>query len=640
MDAQTTYNYKVVRQFTIMTVVWGIVGTAVGVLIAAQLVWLALNFDLPFLTYSCLRPLHTNAVIFAFGGARCSRPRCTSCSAPQARLISDALRRSCSGAGRSFIVLAAPTLPLGITRQGVRRAEWPIDILIAVVWGPTRSCSSHIYVANWFYGAFILTVAVLHIVNSAAMPVSLTKSYRSIPRRCDGAVVVRPQRGGLLPDRRLPGDDVLLRAEAGRSPGLFVPPVGRALLGADLHLHLGGSAPPALHRAADWAQTLGMVFSVMLLPVLGRHDQRPHDAVGRLGQNCAPTRSCIFLVIVRIAVVLRHVDLRRADDVDQSGQRAVALHRLDHRPRAPGALGWVALVDRLGYHLIPPLLTAGSTAPAAEVHFWTATIGIVLYIASMWVAGVMQGLMWRAVDDLGTLTYKLRRTRAGMYPCHLTVRFLGGLSVRRRGMLVMATQERLATPGDEQPVPRSAPPAASERAPIMSRTMPTVGKTREGRTQHRPDARLVPLGRHRRSSSRSPAVLLKRHDRAGRRPKPVPPLELAGRDIYIREGLLHLPLADDPFRAERPNAAATTRWPASSSTTTRSRGAPSAPGRIWRASARQEDATLRMVSVPYTDADIQVRRRLQGKTEIEALIAYLQNLGTVISNKGGARGLS
>src|SRR5579862_3016528 len=183
-----TYNDKVVRQFAIMTVVWGIVGMAVGVLIAAQLYWPALNFDTPWLTYSRLRPLHTNAVIFAFGGCALMG---TSFYVVQrtchVRLFGDRLAAFTFWGWQAVIVAAAITLPLGIT-QGKEYAEleWPIDLLIAVVWvvygivffGTLAIRKvKHIYVANWFFAAYIITIAVLHIVNNLAIPVSLTKSY-------------------------------------------------------------------------------------------------------------------------------------------------------------------------------------------------------------------------------------------------------------------------------------------------------------------------------------------------------------------------------------------------------------------------------------------------------------------------------
>src|SRR3954454_18767506 len=183
-----TYNDRVVRQFAIMTVVWGIVGMAVGVLIAAQLLWPALNFDVPYLTYSRLRPLHTNAVIFAFGG---SALFATSYYIVQrtchARLFNDRLAALPFWGWPAANVAAAITLPLGITQsKEYAELEWPIDLLIAIVWVAygivffgtiAKRKVKHIYVANWFFAAYIITIAVLHIVNNIAIPVSPTKSY-------------------------------------------------------------------------------------------------------------------------------------------------------------------------------------------------------------------------------------------------------------------------------------------------------------------------------------------------------------------------------------------------------------------------------------------------------------------------------
>ena len=186
--SQTEYNYKVVRQFAIMTVIWGIVGMGIGVLIAAQLAWPALNFDTPWLTYSRLRPLHTNAVIFAFGtSALFATSYYVVQRTCQTRLLSDKLAAFTFWGWQLVIVLAAITLPMGISSsKEYAELEWPIDILIAVVWVTyaivfmgtiAKRKVAHIYVANWFYAGFIITVAVLHIVNSMAVPVSLTKSY-------------------------------------------------------------------------------------------------------------------------------------------------------------------------------------------------------------------------------------------------------------------------------------------------------------------------------------------------------------------------------------------------------------------------------------------------------------------------------
>ena len=194
-----SYHDLVVRQFSVMTVVWGIVGMSVGVLIAAQLLWPALNFDVAWLSYGRLRPLHTNAVVFAFGGcALFATSYWVVQRTSQAPLFLPGLASFTFWGWQAVIVLAALTLPAGMT-QGKEYAEleWPIDLLIAAVWVAyavvffgtiAKRTVSHIYVANWFYGSFILAVAVLHIVNSAAVPFSLTKSYSAYGGAVDAMV--------------------------------------------------------------------------------------------------------------------------------------------------------------------------------------------------------------------------------------------------------------------------------------------------------------------------------------------------------------------------------------------------------------------------------------------------------------------
>jgi cytochrome c oxidase cbb3-type subunit I len=183
-----TYNYKVVRQFSVMTVVWGIVGMLVGVIIAAQMAWPELNFGIPWLSFGRLRPLHTNAVIFAFGGCGLfATSYYVVQRTSQARLWGGPLVAFTFWGWQLVIVAAAITLPLGITTsKEYAELEWPIDILITLVWVAyaivffgtiVKRKVKHIYVANWFYGAFIITIAVLHLVNSAEVPAGMWKSY-------------------------------------------------------------------------------------------------------------------------------------------------------------------------------------------------------------------------------------------------------------------------------------------------------------------------------------------------------------------------------------------------------------------------------------------------------------------------------
>ena len=292
-----TYNYKVVRQFTVMTVVWGIVGMLVGVLIAAQLAWPALNFDTPWLSFGRLRPLHTNAVIFAFGGcALFSTSYYIVQRTCQARLISDGLAAFTFWGWQVVIVAAAITLPLGMTSgKEYAELEWPIDILIAVVWVSyaivffgtiMQRKTRHIYVANWFLGAFIVTVAVLHIINSLAVPVSPGKSYSIYAGTVDAMVQwwYGHNAVGFFPDRRLPGNDVLLCAQAGGAASLFLSTQHCALLGTGVGLYLGRTASPALHRPARLGAESGHGYvNYSAGSLMGRHDQRHDDLVWRLG---------------------------------------------------------------------------------------------------------------------------------------------------------------------------------------------------------------------------------------------------------------------------------------------------------------------------------------------------------------------
>src|SRR5512137_296614 len=274
----TYYNDKVVRQFAIMTVVWGIVGMLVGVLIAAQLLWPALNFDVPWLTYSRLRPLHTNAVIFAFGG---SALFATSYYAVQrtchVRLFGGQLAALTFWGWQLVILLAAITLPLGYTTgKEYAELEWPIDILIAVVWVSyaivffgtlaTRKVK-HIYVANWFFGAFILTVAILHIVNSMAVPASFLKSYSAYPGAIDAMVqwwYGHNAVGFFLTAGFLGIMYYFIPKAAGRPVYSYRLSVVHFWALIFTYMWAG---PHHLHYTAlpEWAQSLGMVFSLILL---------------------------------------------------------------------------------------------------------------------------------------------------------------------------------------------------------------------------------------------------------------------------------------------------------------------------------------------------------------------------------------
>ncbi len=271
------YNYRVVRQFTLTTILWGIVGMAVGVLIAAQLVWPALNFDIPYLTYSRLRPLHTNAVIFAFGtSALFATSYYVAQRTCQTRLFGGKLAEFTFWGWQAIILSAAISLPMGYTTsKEYAELEWPIDIAIAVVWVAyaivffgtlIKRKTSHIYVANWFFGAFILTIAVLHIVNSMAIPVSPMKSYSIYAGAVDAMVqwwYGHNAVGFLLTAGFLGMMYYFVPKQAGRPVYSYRLSIVHFWALISLYIWAG---PHHLHYTAlpDWTQSVGMVMSLIL----------------------------------------------------------------------------------------------------------------------------------------------------------------------------------------------------------------------------------------------------------------------------------------------------------------------------------------------------------------------------------------
>ena len=438
MTNPETYNYKVVRQFSIMTIVWGLVGMLVGVLIAAQLAWPVLNFDIPWLTFSRLRPLHTNAVIFAFGG--CALFACSyyvvqhTC---HTRLAFPALAAFTFWGWQAVILLAAITLPLGITTsKEYAELEWPIDILITLVWVSyavvffgtiLKRRIPHIYVANWFFGAFIITVAVLHLFNSAALPVSFWKSYSAYAGVQDAMVqwwYGHNAVGFFLTAGFLGIMYYFVPKQAGRPVYSYRLSVVHFWALVFTYIWAG---PHHLHYTAlpDWAQSLGMIMSLILLaPSWGGMINGIMTLSG--AWHKLRTDPVLRLLIVSISFY----GMSTFEGPMMSIKTVNALSHFTDWTIGhvhSGALGWVALVSMGAmYYLIPRLFGRELySLKLVEVHFWTATIGIVLYIASMWVAGIMQGLMWRAVNEDGTLTYSFVESVQALHPYYI-VRTLGG----------------------------------------------------------------------------------------------------------------------------------------------------------------------------------------------------------------------
>ena len=466
------YNDTVVRQFSIMAVIWGVVGMLVGVIIAAQLYMPELNLGLPWTSFGRLRPLHTNAVIFAFGG-------CTLFATSyyvvqrtcQTRLFGGWLASMTFWGWQLVILAAAISLPLGYT-QGKEYAEleWPIDILIAVVWVSYaivffgtigRRKVKHIYVANWFFGAFILAVALLHIVNSIAIPAGLMKSYSAYAGVQDAMVQWWYGHNAV---------GFFLTAGFLGIMYYFVPKqVERPIYSYRLSIvHFWAliftymwAGPHHLHYTAlpDWTQSLGMVFSLILLaPSWGGMIN------GMMTMSGAWHKLRDDPILRFLIVSLSFYGMSTFEGPMMAIKTVNALsHYTDWTVGHvhSGALGWVGFVSMGAlYYMVPRLFGQKQmySVKAIEWHFWMATVGVVLYISAMWIAGVMQGLMWRGVNADGTLTYTFVESVKATYS-YYGIRLLGGL-LYLSGMLIMLWNVlKTATQGQSVNVP--IPPVAA-----------------------------------------------------------------------------------------------------------------------------------------------------------------------------------
>jgi len=436
--AEQKYNFDVVRWFTVMAVVYLVVGALVGVYIAAELAWPFLNFDLPYITFGRLRPLHTNAVIFAFGG--CALMATSYYSVQRTcgvRIWSDKLAWFVFWGWNLIIVLAVISYPLGIT-QGKEYAEleWPIDILIAVVWLvysfnfimtlATRK-SSHIYVSNWFFLGMMVMITYLHVVNSLAIPVDLFKSYSLFSGVQDAMVQWwwgHNAVGFYLTAGFLGIMYYFVPKQAGRPVYSYRLSVihfwalmfGYVWLGAH---HLQYTALP------DWTGSLGAAVSLaMIIPSWG-------GAVnGMMTLSGAWDKLRTDYILRFLIMSLAFYAMSTFEGPVMSLKTVNALsHYTDWTVGHvhSGALGWVAMVA-IGaiYHLMMRTFhTEMWSMKLINAHFWTATIGAVVYIVAMWVSGIMQGLMWRAYDEYGTLAYTFAESVEAMHP-YYAMRAVGG----------------------------------------------------------------------------------------------------------------------------------------------------------------------------------------------------------------------
>ncbi|XLX41476.1 cytochrome-c oxidase, cbb3-type subunit I [Ectopseudomonas mendocina] len=444
------YNYEIVRRFTLTTLFWGILGMGMGVFIAAQLVWPELNFGIPWLSFGRIRPVHTNLVIFAFGGGALFA---TSFYVLQrtcrVRIISDGLANFLFWGWQAAVLAMIVSYPLGITSsKEYAEMEWPIALWVTLLWliyaylffgTIARRQVRHIYVGNWFYGAFIIVTGMVHVVNHIAEPVSLLKSYSVYSGATDAMIqwwyghsVV----GFILSVGFLGMMYYFVPKQAERPIYSYRLSIVHFWAIITLYIWAG---PHHLHYTAlpDWAQTLGMAMSVILLaPSWGGMIN------GMMSLSGAWHKLRTDPILRFLVVSLAFYGMSTFEGPMMAIKTVNALsHYTDWTIGHvhAGALGWVAMIS-IGalYHMLPKLYgrTQMHSVGLINAHFWLATIGTVLYIASMWVNGITQGLMWRAVNKDGTLTYSFVEALEASHPGYV-VRLLGG-AVFASGMLLMA----------------------------------------------------------------------------------------------------------------------------------------------------------------------------------------------------------
>ncbi len=436
--AEQKYNFDVVRWFAVLAVVYLVVGALVGVYIAAELAWPVLNFDIPYITFGRIRPLHTNAVIFAFGGCTLMATGFYSVQRScQTRLWSDKMAWFTLVGWNLIIVSAVISYPLGITSgKEYAELEWPIDIAIAVVWlsffgnfvmTVAKRETSHIYVSNWFFMGMMVMITYLHVVNSLAIPVSLTDSY-SIFSGVQDAMIQwwwgHNAVGFYLTAGFLGIMYYFVPKQAGRpvySYRLSVIHFWALMFG---YVWLG---PHHLQYTAlpDWTGSLGAIVSIaMIIPSWG-------GAVnGMMTLSGAWDKLRTDYILRFLIMSLAFYAMSTFEGPVMSLKTVNALsHYTDWTVGHvhSGALGWVAMVG-IGaiYHIMMRAFhTEMWSQKLINAHFWTTTIGSVVYIVAMWVSGIMQGLMWRAYDEYGTLAYTFAESVEAMHP-YYAMRMVGG----------------------------------------------------------------------------------------------------------------------------------------------------------------------------------------------------------------------
>lgn len=448
---KTVYNDQIVRLFTLATMFWGVVGMAMGVFIALQMAFPWLNVE-PYLTFGRLRPVHTSGVIFAFGG---NALFATSYYIVQrtcaVRLWSDKLSFFTFWGYQLFIIMAATGYVFGITQaKEYAEPEWYADLWLTIVWVAyllvyfmtiIKRKEPHLYVANWFYLSFILTVAVLHLGNNISLPVSLldAKSYAAVSG-VQSAMIQwwygHNAVGFFLTAGFLGMMYYFVPKQANRPVYSYRLSIVHFWSLIFIYIWAG---PHHLHYTAlpDWAQTLGMTFSIMLwMPSWGGMI----NGVMTLSGAWNKLREDPILQFMIIALAFYGMSTFEGPLMSIKAVNSLS-HYTDWTIGHvhSGALGWNGFITFGAlYYMVPRLWGRDRiySKKLISMHLWIATLGIVCYIAAMWVSGIMQGLMWRDYDDMGFLTYSFVESVQAMHPFYV-MRAFGGL-LYLSGALIMS----------------------------------------------------------------------------------------------------------------------------------------------------------------------------------------------------------
>lgn len=554
------YDNKIVRDFGIASVVFAVVGMLVGVIIASQLFSPALNANLQYITYGRIRPLHTNAIIFAFvGNAIFMGVYYSLQRLCKARMFSDLLSRIHFWGWQLIILAAAVSLPLGITTsKEYAELEWPIDIAITLVWVVfainffgtiIKRRERHMYVAIWFYIATIVTVAVLHIVNSLEVPVSLLKSYSLYAGVQDALVQWWYGHNAVAFFLTTPylGLMYYFLPKAANRP-VYSYRLSIVHFWSLIFIYIWAGPHHLLYTALpDWAQSLGTVFSIMLIaPSWGGMI----NGLLTLRGAWDKVREEPVLKFMVVGVTAYGMATFEGPMLSLKNVNALA-HYTDWIVAHVhvGALGWNGFMTfGILYWLVPKLYrTDLYSKKLASFHFWIGSLGIVFYAVSMYVAGLTQSLMWKEFNGMGVLQYpNFLETTLQIIPLHI-IRAVGG-TLFLTGALVMVynlvktmkqgsflSNEDAEAPalGKDSHDPSETKHRLLEKRPIQFALLATVAILIGG---------LIEM---------VPTFLVKANIPTIESVKPYTPLELQGRDLYIREGCnsCHSQMVR-PFRSE------------------------------------------------------------------------------------------